>query len=109
MKNWDSESMRKQFASTAHYAEIYAKELSSRIKKDPKGQSDYVRELHDEHLAKWYVYDSLSFSSCLDSRASFIAEVRSRLDSPFDYRAIGSFSKDNFQKHWRRYMEELLK
>ena len=109
MKTWDSESIRKQFAFTAAAAENYAKELSGRITRDPKGQSDNVREIHDEYLAKWYVYDSLSFSSCLESREGFLAEVRCRLASPFDYRATGAFSRDNFEKHWRQYMCALLK
>ena len=109
MKTWDSDSERKSFASIADAAERYANELSKRIKNDPKNQSDYVREMHDEHLAKWYVYDWLAHSSCVESREQLKAEVRIRIDSNFEFRALGVFNKDNFQKHWRRYMESIIK
>ena len=109
MKTWDSDSARNSFAAIADAAERYANELSRRIKSDPKNQSDYVRELHDEHLAKWYVYDWLAHSSCLESREQLKAEVRSKLDSVFVFQHYGVFNKDNFQKHWRQYMESVLK
>ena len=73
MKTWDTKSIRKQFAFTARNAEIYTNELAGRIRQITKERSDYVKELHDEHLAKWYVYDFLSSSSCLESQERLLA------------------------------------
>ena len=101
--------MRKQFVSEARNAEIYANELAGRIKRNPKGHSDYVREMHDEHLAKWFVYDSVSFSSCLESRETFLAELSSRLGSPSESRAVGAFDRNDFEKHLQQHIARLIK
>jgi hypothetical protein len=109
MNTWDQESVRERFASTARNAETYANELSRRIKGDPNGQSAYVRELHDEHLAKWFVYDSFACSSCLESREKFLADARVRLASESGRLFTGSFSKDDCFRYWRQYMDALIK
>jgi hypothetical protein len=89
-------------------AERYANELSERIKRDPRRDSPFLRETHDEHLAKWYVYDSLSFSNCLESRQELVAEAKRRLAAQFDHRAVGRLSKEDFEKHWRQHMQALI-
>lgn len=108
MKMWESKEIRKRFATIAADAERYASELSERIKRDPKRDSPFVRETHDEHLAKWYVYDSLSFSSCLESREELLAEAKRRLAAPFDDRAYGKFSNEDFERHWKQYMQAVI-
>ena len=108
MDNWDPESVRKSFEFQAQSAENYANELAARIKHDPRRDSPFTRETHDEHLAKWYVYDSLAVSNCLESRTKLVAEVKRRLSAQFDYRALARFSKEAFEKHWRQYMQLLL-
>ena len=109
MKTWEKDSIRRQFASAAERAENYARELAGRIKRDPNGSSDSVKDLHDEHLAKWYVYDSFSYSSCLESRDEFLEEVKMRLETTFDYKMFGCFNLENSQKHWRFCMNRLIR
>ena len=108
MNTWDPTAVRKGFAIIAADAERYANQLSERIKRDRKRDSPFVRETHDEYLAKWYVYDSLSFGRCLESRDKLIAEVKSRLAAPFDDRNIGWFSKEDFEKHCKQHMQTLI-
>ena len=108
MKTWNPESLRKTFLSAAEFAENYANELSGRIKRDAKASSDREKELHDEHLAKWYVYDSFAHNVCLETRESFLAEARSRLDSNYDFRAPGSFNIETFKKFWRQHIQNLI-
>jgi hypothetical protein len=107
MKTWDAEVIGKQFAFSALLAEIIARKLSERIKGDPKGQSDFVQDLHDHYLAEWFVYDSFARHACLASRETFLAEAKNRLES-FHHKIPGCFSLENFQKHWRIHMNALI-
>jgi hypothetical protein len=109
MKNWDSAGLQKHFNLIALNAERYANELAGRIKRDPRGASLHVREMHDEHLAKFYVYDSLAYNRCLETRASLIAELKARLDGPCTLRAEGRFSAEHFEHSWRQHLTFLLK
>jgi hypothetical protein len=108
MKTWDASETRNSFTQIASRAEIYAKELATRIRCDPKRDSPFTRETHDEYLAKWFVYDSLSFSNSLRTKEALVAELKSRLNRPFTLRGEGRFSQEDFEKHWRRYMQDLL-
>ena len=108
MKDWEPDIILKQFTLTACGAENYAKELADRIKRNPTGYWDREKELHDEHLARWLVYDSFSFTLFLESREKLIAEARARLATKSERYPIGVFNKDNFDKYWRQYMNELI-
>jgi len=110
MEKWDADATRRDFANIAQSAENYANELWTRIRKDGREHSDYEKELHDEHRAKWYVYDSLSLSSSTRSRAALLAEVQRRLDSGFGDPPMHScFNGENFLKFWRQHLMELNK
>lgn len=108
MNAWDSATVRNSFAMIAADAERYAKQLSETIKRDPRRDPSFVRETHDEYLAKWFVYDSLSFSDCTESRQKLVAEAKGRLAPQFDERTIGWFSKEDFQKHWKQHLQALI-
>jgi ADP-ribose pyrophosphatase YjhB (NUDIX family) len=108
MNTWDQEAIRKSFGIAAANAEQYFKELRERIRRDPQRDSPFVRETHDEHLAKWFVYDSLAFSNALRSREALVAEARRRLETGGGHYASGCFNKEDFEKHWTRHMEALI-
>lgn len=107
MDTWNAAALRQSFAIAATHAENYAKELSHRIKRDPRQNSPFIRETHDEHLAKWFVYDSFVYSNCVDSRQRFVAAAKRKLAGPAP-RGLGSFSEEDFERHWRAQMQDLI-
>lgn len=109
MSAWDQTAVHKSFLGIARDAERYAKELADRIKRDPRRDSPHVRDTHDEHLAKFFVYDSLAYNRCIESRAALVAELKTRLAGPCEVRAIGRFNAEDFERHWRQYLSFLLR
>jgi hypothetical protein len=109
MSTWDQAAMQKSFHGIALDAERYANELADRIKRDPRRDSPHVRDTHDEHLAKFFVYDSLAYNRCLESRSALVAELKARLAGPCEVRAMGRFKAEDFERHWRSYLSVLLR
>jgi hypothetical protein len=109
MKTWEASAVRDSFEFTANKANQYAHELKERIRRDPKRDSQILRETHDEHLAKWFVYDSLSGCTSLGTREALVAKLKANLANPSDLKGVGQFSKEDFENYWRRHMQNLLK
>jgi len=110
MSAWDPEGTRRRFAAVALDARgsVAAVSKSIWLWQYPKANSAALKDRHDEFLAKWFVYDSLSQSPCLESREEFIAEAATRLASGPGSRPPGAFDEENFLRHWRLCVEALI-
>jgi hypothetical protein len=106
---WYPEIKRSVFQTAACDAERYQKELAERIKKAPKENLDHLKKLHDEYLAKWFVYDSLSVNLCLESRGKLLEKIKEMLicrpHSPFH----DSFDSIYCVKRWEEELEKVWK
>ncbi len=75
--NWSVTSVSRHFESTARNAEIYLE----RCKEGAKARDGY-KKLHDEHVAKFYLYNYLHGRTFLDSPQSLWSELQRLLVSP---------------------------
>jgi len=74
MKSWDPNGLTKSFIIAAESAERYMKECKWKVKR-----SEGYKALHDEHLAKFYVFNYLHGRTFLETREMLLAELRSFL------------------------------
>src|SRR5947207_2346967 len=74
MKTWDPDSLTKRFIFQAESAERYMLECKSKLHR-----TDRYKELHDEHLAKFYVFNYIHGRTFLATREQFLAELGSFL------------------------------
>jgi hypothetical protein len=75
--NWNVTSASRGFESTARNAETYLE----RCKEGAKTREGY-KKLHDEHVAKFYLYNYLYGRTFLDSPLSLWRELQRLLASP---------------------------
>jgi len=109
MKQWDATALSKSLQFGARMAEQYADKLSAQLKRPKKQDVSHERELHDEHRAKWFVYDSFVGASCLESREKLLAEAKARLARGISFTPSNVFNRENFEAFWRKYMAQLIK
>lgn len=100
--HWDPESMSPSFVFAAESAERYMLECKSKL-----SRSDRYKELHDEHLAKFYVFNYLHGRTFLQTREKFIAELERMLGE--DYAPPHeAFDPQIFTTWRRRYIQNLI-
>jgi hypothetical protein len=101
-ERWNPESMSRSFISAAEDAERYMKQCKSKV-----AQTDRYKELHDEHLAKFYVYNYLHGRTFLETREQFLAELREMVAA--DYPAPHEAFDPNTFTTWRKsYIQNLI-
>lgn len=102
MNPWNPESLSKRFETTALSAERYMEECKWKV-----SRTDSYKALHDEHLAKFYVYNYIHGRTFLDSPKSFLAEMNSFLmyteTSPGE-----AFDAECFLEWRKRYIMGLI-
>jgi len=100
--SWNPVSLAKGFETAANSAEQYAQALLLRPKMGGR-----EKELHDEHYAKFFVYDYLASVACIDSREQLLQALRRyRAAGPISGR--GMFDQLRFQAEWHRYIDYLI-
>lgn len=83
MQDWDPNKMAEHFRVQADDAARYTKEAKGKM-----SRTNTYRLLHDEHLARWYVFAALSDSSLLASREDLISFLNQMLqDRPTPFGA----------------------
>ena len=102
MSKWDPEQISRQFRFTGDEAERYVLEVKKKIKYN----KSYER-VHDEHLAKFSVFNYLYDRQFIETKESLVAELKRMLNDP---RAPLSEALDpeRFTRYWKEYVEQLL-
>jgi hypothetical protein len=98
---WNQNELSQQFLCVAQNAEIYLAEISPKA----KGNSAY-RNLFDDHLAKFFVFNYLHGRTFLTSREQLVTELHRMLD--FSYPGSGAFDAAEFERFRRVYIEQLM-
>lgn len=103
MKYWDPDELSKHFESTALSAEMYVGQCRANARKD-----DRYKALHDEHLAKFYVYNHLHGRTFLETEARFISYMQTFLTDA-THVAPDAYDRQRFLS-WRKiYINEAIK
>lgn len=76
-KDWDKKQISRSYEDTAQQAENYL----NRCREGAKTQEGY-KPLHDEHLAKFYLYNYLHGRIFLESPSELLRELQRLLGSP---------------------------
>jgi hypothetical protein len=100
--NWNPAAAHDYFLHGAEEAERYLREVRSKIKSNPS----YER-VHDEHLAKFYVFNYLHGRTFLDSRESLLRELNTMLRQPVS--TTEAYDADRFETYRKSYITELMK
>lgn len=101
--SWNPKALSDSFRSRADFAERYADELARR-----KNKGETERDLHDEHLAIFYVNDFLVERSFLDSREELVAALREYVKrGPVSFST--AIDPERFRAHWERVANNLIK
>jgi len=101
MQDWDPQKMSRQFRVQEDDAARYAKEAKGKM-----SRTNTYCLLHDEHLARWYVFSALSDSSHLASREqliSFLNQLLQNRPTPF-----GSCDADYFEDQRIKCIKQIL-
>ena len=103
MKIWNPESLSSQFLSVAESAERYMLECKMKA-----ATSEAHKALHDEHLAKFYVFNYLHGRTFLATRDAFLSELRSFLHAqptaPHE-----AFNGDHFLAWRQRFITNIIR
>jgi len=99
--NWDEEKISRQFETTARLAENYYKEIQHKL-----SRTNSYKNLSDEHLSKFYIYNSLHGKTFLNSRESFLKHLEFLLEN-VNF-AHSYFDKEIYKKYWVIYINELI-
>ncbi|ERJ19973.1 hypothetical protein SSPSH_000837 [Salinisphaera shabanensis E1L3A] len=102
MKKYDKESISRGFLRRAEDAERYLREVRAKLKDNPS-----YKHVHDDHLAKFYVYNYLHGRTFLESESMLVAELGrlQALDFPAPREA---FSSERFELYRQAYLNEVL-
>ena len=100
MGRWDSERVSRAFLSQAKEAERYCMEVRRKVKLNPG-----YKRVHDEHRAKFYVYNYLHARTFLESREKLVQELERILScevipSPAEY-----YDLDVFESYRQQYIK----
>jgi hypothetical protein len=63
MSEWDAAALSRHFLQVAEAAESYVQEVRGKVRESPS-----YKVLHDEHLARFYVFNRLHGRTWLASR-----------------------------------------
>lgn len=98
--------MSGSFIFAAESAERYMLECRSKL-----SRGDQYKELHDEHLAKFYVYYYIQGRTFLETREKFVAELKRMLseDYPPPHEAFDPASFTTWRKSYIRNLIETYK
>jgi len=99
---WAPKKLSDGFKSRAEMAKRYADELWARPNK-----GSYEKQLHDEHLAEFYVYDFLVERSFLNSPNALVAELREHQKRGPVFRST-IFDKETYSRYWKLVVENLI-
>jgi hypothetical protein len=99
---WNPESLSRSFISSAESAERYMRECKSKL-----SRSDRYKELHDEHLAKFYVFNYLHGRTFLETREKFLAELQRMLTEKYSA-PHEAFDEKTFTTWRRHYVQNLM-
>lgn len=103
MKQWNPKGLSSRFLSTAENAEHYFLQCKTKA-----ATNDLYKALHDEHLAKFYVFHYLHGRTFLSTPDEFLSELRSFLQvrAPAPREA---FDGDRFLKWRQRFITDLIR
>jgi hypothetical protein len=103
---WDPESMSRSFIFAAESAERYMLECKSKL-----SRSERYKELHDEHLAKFYVCNYIHGRTFLETREKFVAELERMFteDYPPPHEAFNPATFTTWRKSYIRNLIETYK
>jgi hypothetical protein len=104
-KNWDSERISKSFENKTRFLEIRIKECKSKIKQNISPNT-YKRQ-HDEVLAEFHLANYCCYKSFLESKQSFVAELKSLLNSPLSF-SNEAYDKEYFMSRLNHEVKTLL-
>ena len=97
MEQWNKEQISQSFRRQAEEAERYCGEVRSKIKHRPS-----YKDIFDEHMAKFYVYNRLHGRTFLDSREELLSELRTMLT--MDFSSAECFDAERFESHRKAYI-----
>jgi hypothetical protein len=105
--SWDEKAVSEGLLARAKNAEDYLRELRTKIDYNP-----HYKVLYDEALARFYVFNGVAVSASLDTRQSFLKELKSKEKNPFriEERApySGAYDADRFAEFYRKCASELI-
>lgn len=102
MNPWDEKALSRRFRFAANSAESYMEECKNKV-----SRSERYKALHDEHLAKFYVYNYLPEKLFLSSPKAFLTAMRELLDKKVSPPAE-AFDGTCFLQYHTRYIEGLI-
>ncbi|MEO9805255.1 MAG: hypothetical protein ABJF04_18500 [Reichenbachiella sp.] len=101
MESWNPEHLSKSFLFQANEAERYCKEVKSKIDRTPT-----YKQVFDEHLAKFYVFNYLHDRTFLETKELFIKELKNMLS--FEVNNSGCFDFETFERYRKLYINQLI-
>lgn len=104
MKPWDIEALSRRFEAAASSAERYMYECRDKLR---LGRSAQYRVLHDEHLAKFYVYNYLHGRDFLESPKRFLSALKELLNYQ-ETPPSNAFDGKTFLDWRQRYIRALI-
>lgn len=103
MDTYDPTSASKSFAAAAEEAERYLREVRCKLKTNRS-----YEHVHDDHLAKFYVFNYLHGRPFLASREAFLSEL-TRLKSSAFPPPSEVFAPERFERHRQAYLGDLIR
>ena len=100
--SWSPSGENDYFLRGAQEAERYAQEVRGKVTSNPS-----YKRVHDEHLAKFYVYNYLHGRTCLSSRDELLAELKRMLE--LSVSDTSAYDADQFERFRVSYINELIR
>ena len=103
MDKWDKGALSKQFLFQAEDAERYLRQVRIKVKSNKSYEC-----VHDEHLARFYVYNYLHGRTFLISRKELLDELRSLANTPLRT-PHDAYDAQRFESYRQSYIAELMR
>lgn len=103
MKNWNPESLSERFLFTAESAETYMLECKAKA-----ATREAYKALHDEHLAKFYVFNHLRGLTFFATRDELLSALRSLLNAQ-PTAPSEAFEGERFFVHRKAFINALIR